>query len=38
MDCIMGFALILKCIFYYDFISIYFIRTQYIDGQKNVNW
>jgi hypothetical protein len=32
----MGFALIFKCIFYYDFISIFFIGTQHIihDGKK----
>jgi len=37
MDCNLGFALTFKCIFCYDFISIFFIRTQYMihDGKKN---
>ncbi len=30
MDYILGFALTFKCIFYYDFISIFFIWTQYM--------
>jgi hypothetical protein len=37
MDYNMGFALAFKSIFYYDFISIFFIGTQYMihDG-KNI--
>jgi hypothetical protein len=40
MDYNMGFALTFKCIFYYDFISIFFIGTQYMihDGKKNMDW
>ncbi len=40
MDYNMGIALIFKCIFYYDFISIFFIGTQYMihDGKKNMDW
>jgi hypothetical protein len=36
MDYGMGSALTFKCIFCYDFISIYFIGTQYmiLDGKK----
>jgi hypothetical protein len=30
MDYILGFTLTFKCIFYYDFISIFFIGIQYI--------
>jgi hypothetical protein len=35
----MGYALTFKCIFYYDFISMFFIRTQYMihDGGKNMD-
>jgi hypothetical protein len=37
MDYNIGFALTFKCIFCYDFISIFFIGTQYMihDGKKN---
>jgi hypothetical protein len=37
MEYSLGFALTFKCIFYYDFISIFFIGIQYIihDG-KNI--
>ncbi len=40
MDYNMGIALTFKCIFYYDFISIFFIGTQYMihDGKKNMDW
>jgi hypothetical protein len=36
MNYILGVALTFKCIFYYDFISIFFIETQYMihDGEK----
>ncbi len=36
MDYNLDFALAFKCIFYYDFISIFFIWTQYMihDGKK----
>jgi hypothetical protein len=36
MDYNMGSTLTFKCIFYYDFISIFFLRIQYIvhDGKK----
>jgi len=36
MDYNLGSALTFKCIFYYDFISIFFIKTQHMihDGQK----
>jgi hypothetical protein len=36
MDYNMGIALTFKCIFYYDFISIFFIGIQYMihDGGK----
>ncbi len=36
MDYNLGFALTFKCIFCYDFISIFFIRIQYMihDGKK----
>jgi len=36
MDYILGFTLTFKCTFCYDFISIFFIRTQYMihDGKK----
>jgi hypothetical protein len=39
MDYNLGYALTFKCIFCYDFISIIFIRTQYMihDAQKNMN-
>jgi len=39
MDYGLGFALTFKCIFYYDFIWIFFIRTQYmiLDGEKNMD-
>jgi hypothetical protein len=39
MDYTLGFELAFKCIFYYDFISIFFIGTQYMihDGKK-MNW
>jgi hypothetical protein len=37
MDYNMGFALTFKCIFHYDFISIFFIKIQYMihDGKKD---
>jgi hypothetical protein len=37
MDYNMGSTLAFKCIFCYDFISIFFIGTQYMihDGKKN---
>jgi hypothetical protein len=37
MDFNLGFALAFKCIFCYDFTSIFFIGTQYMihDGKKN---
>jgi len=40
MDYNMGFALTFKCNFCYDFISIFFIGTQYMihDGKKNMDW
>jgi hypothetical protein len=40
MDYNLGFALTFKCIFYYDFISIFFIGTQYTahDGKTIMNW
>jgi hypothetical protein len=40
MDYNMGIALTFKYIFYYDFISIFFIGTQYMihDGKKNMDW
>jgi len=36
MDYILGFTLTFKCTFCYDFISIFFIGTQYMihDGKK----
>jgi hypothetical protein len=36
MDYNMGVALTFKCIFYYDFTSIFFIGTQHMihDGEK----
>jgi len=36
MDYNLGFAWASKCIFCYDFISIFFIKTQYMihDGEK----
>jgi hypothetical protein len=34
MDYNLGFALTFKCIFYYDFISIFFIGTQYMIHDK----
>jgi hypothetical protein len=36
MDYILGYALTFKCIFHYDFISIFIIGTQYMihDGKK----
>jgi hypothetical protein len=35
----MGSALMFKCIFYYDFISIFFIETQHMihDGKKDMD-
>jgi hypothetical protein len=38
MDYNLGFALTFKCIFYYDFISIFFIGTQYMihDAKKKI--
>jgi hypothetical protein len=40
MDCVMGFALKFKCIFCYDFISIFSMGIQYIihDGKKKKYW
>jgi hypothetical protein len=40
MDYVMGFALTFKCIFCYDFISIFFIKIQYMihDGKKKMDW
>jgi hypothetical protein len=40
MDYNMGSMLTFKCIFCYDFISIFFIGTQYMihDGKINMNW
>jgi hypothetical protein len=39
MDYVMGFALTFKCIFCYDFISMFFIRTQYMinDGGEKMD-
>ncbi len=36
MDYNTGYALTFKCIFYYDFISMFFTRSQYMihDGEK----
>jgi hypothetical protein len=36
----LGFVLTFKFIFYYGFISIFFIGTQYMihDGKTNMNW
>jgi hypothetical protein len=40
MDYNLDSALTFKCIFSYDFISIFFIKTQYMihDGKENMNW
>jgi len=40
MDYNLGFALTFKCIFCYDFISIFFIGLQYMihDGKKKMDW
>jgi hypothetical protein len=40
MDYNLGFALTFKCIFYYDFILIFFIRTQYMihDEEEKMDW
>jgi hypothetical protein len=40
MDYNLGFALAFKWKFYYDFISIFFIGTQYMihDAKENMNW
>jgi hypothetical protein len=40
MDYKLGSALTFKCIFCYDFISIFLIGIQYIthDGKKKMNW
>jgi hypothetical protein len=40
MDYVLGYALMYKCIFYYDFISIFFIKIQYMihDGETNMDW
>jgi uncharacterized membrane protein (Fun14 family) len=40
MDYSMGFALTFKYIFYYDFISIFFIGIPYMmhDGKINMDW
>jgi hypothetical protein len=39
-DYVLGFVLTFKCILYYDFISIFFIGTQYMihDGKINMDW
>jgi hypothetical protein len=39
MDYNLGYALVFKCIFCYDFISIFFIGTQYMihDGKKEMD-
>jgi hypothetical protein len=36
----MGFTLAFKCIFCYDFISIFYIIIQYMihDAKKNMDW
>jgi hypothetical protein len=34
----MGIALTFKCIFYYDFISIFFIGTQYMIHDAEKKW
>jgi hypothetical protein len=40
MDYNPSFELTFKCIFCYDFISIFFIGIQYMihDGEKNIDW
>jgi len=40
MDYIMGFALTFKCIFCYDFISIYFYNNSIYDTwwEKKMDW
>jgi hypothetical protein len=40
MDYGLGSTLAFKCIFCYDFISIFYIGSQYmiLDGKKNMNW
>jgi hypothetical protein len=40
MDYGLGSTLVVKWIFCYDFISIFFIRTQYmiLDVKKNMDW
>jgi hypothetical protein len=40
MDCNLGFALALKCIFSYDFISIFCIGTQKMmhNGKIHMDW
>jgi hypothetical protein len=39
MDYGLGYALTIKCISCYDFISIFFVGTQYMifDGKENMN-
>jgi hypothetical protein len=40
MDYGLGYALAFNCIFWYDFISIFFIGTHYmiVDGKENMDW